>query len=31
VLAPEAPKPEHELVLLQNFFDELRRRVPAEK
>ena len=23
-----APKPEHEVVLLQNFFDELRRRVP---
>ena len=25
----EAPKPEHEVVFLINFFDELRRRVPA--
>jgi hypothetical protein len=24
----EAPKQEHEVVFLQNFFDELRRRVP---
>jgi Tol biopolymer transport system component len=31
VAAPEAPKPEHEVVLLLNFFDELRRRVPAAK
>jgi hypothetical protein len=30
VAALEAPKPEHEVVLLQNFFDELRRRVPAK-
>ena len=33
VLAPvestEAPKAEHEVVLLENFFDELRRRVPV--
>jgi serine/threonine protein kinase len=28
VQAPEAPKPEHEIVFLQNFFDELRRRIP---
>ena len=27
----EAPKQEHEVVFLQNFFDELRRRVPAGK
>jgi len=27
----EAPKQEHEVVLLLNFFDELRRRVPAGK
>lgn len=27
----EAPKPEHEVVFLLNFFDELRRRVPAGK
>jgi serine/threonine protein kinase len=26
-----APKQEHEVVLLQNFFDELRRRVPVGK
>ncbi len=31
VQAPEPPKPEHEIVFLQNFFDELRRRVPAGK
>ena len=35
VVAPvesaEAPKPEHEVVFLQNFFDELRRRVPLGK
>jgi hypothetical protein len=24
----ETPKQEHEVVLLENFFDELRRRVP---
>ena len=29
VQAAEPPKPEHEVVFLQNFFDELRRRVPA--
>ena len=28
--APGAPKPEHEVVLLLNFFDELRRRVPVK-
>jgi Tol biopolymer transport system component len=27
----EAPKPAHEVVFLQNFFDELRRRVPPSK
>jgi hypothetical protein len=27
----EAPKQEHEIVMLQNFFDELRRRVPASR
>ncbi len=35
VLAPmesvEASKPEHEVVFLLNFTDELRRRVPAGK
>jgi hypothetical protein len=25
---PEAPNAEHEVVLIQNFLDELRRRVP---
>jgi hypothetical protein len=34
VLAPvesaEAPKQEHEVVFLENFFDELRRRVPLQ-
>jgi hypothetical protein len=29
--SPDAPKAEHEVVLLQNFFDELRRKVPAGK
>ncbi len=29
--APEAEKAEHDLVFLQNFFDELRRRVPVGK
>ncbi len=28
---PETPKPEHEIVFLQNFSDELRRRVPVDK
>ena len=27
----EAPKPEHEIVMLQNIFDELRRKVPVAK
>jgi hypothetical protein len=27
----EAPKQEHQVVFLQNFFDELRRRVPLGK
>ena len=27
----EASKQEHEVVFLLNFFDELRRRVPASK
>jgi hypothetical protein len=31
VNSPEAPRQEHEIVMLQNFFDELRRRVPAGK
>jgi eukaryotic-like serine/threonine-protein kinase len=31
VAAPEAPKNEHEVTFLFNFFDELRRRVPAGK
>jgi eukaryotic-like serine/threonine-protein kinase len=35
VLTPEgnveAPKQEHEIVMLQNFFDELRRKAPASK
>jgi serine/threonine-protein kinase len=29
VESAEAPKQEHEVVFLENFFDELRRRVPA--
>jgi len=31
VQAPEAPRPEHTIVFLQNFFDELRLRVPLPK
>jgi Tol biopolymer transport system component/tRNA A-37 threonylcarbamoyl transferase component Bud32 len=31
VQGAEAPKPEHEIVFLENFFDELRRRVPVGK
>jgi len=31
VVSAEPPKQEHELVFLFNFFDELRRRVPAAK
>jgi hypothetical protein len=26
----ETPKPDHEVLLLLNFFDELRRRVPVK-
>jgi len=29
--SPEAPKQDHEVVFLQNFFDELRRKVPTGK
>lgn len=29
--SPEAPKQEHTVVFLENFFDELRRRVPVTK
>jgi len=28
VSTPEAPKPEHEVTLVFNFVDELRRRIP---
>jgi eukaryotic-like serine/threonine-protein kinase len=31
VESAEAPKQEHEVVFLENFFDELRRRVPVGK
>jgi serine/threonine-protein kinase len=31
VSTPELPKPEHEVTLVFNFFDELRRRVPVGK
>jgi hypothetical protein len=31
VESAEPPKQEHEVVFLFNFFDELRRRVPAGK
>jgi hypothetical protein len=31
VVSPDAPKQEHGVVFLQNFFDELRRRVPLGK
>jgi serine/threonine protein kinase len=30
VTSTETPKPDHEVVLLLNFFDELRRRVPVK-
>ena len=30
VASAEAPKPDHEIVLVLNFFDELRRRVPVK-
>jgi serine/threonine-protein kinase len=29
VVSADAPKQDHEVVILQNFFDELRRRVPV--
>ena len=28
-VAAETPKPDHEVTILFNFFDELRRRVPV--
>jgi hypothetical protein len=28
---PGAPKQDHEVVMLLNFFDELRRRAPLNK
>jgi hypothetical protein len=31
VESAEAPKPDHEVVFLINFFDELRRRAPTGK
>ena len=31
VATPEAPRQEHEIVFLENFFDYLRRRVPLSK
>jgi hypothetical protein len=31
VESAEAPKQEHEVVFLENFFDELRRRAPVGK
>ena len=31
VASPEAPRQEHEVTILFNFFDELRRRVPLGK
>ena len=31
VASAEAPRQEHQVVFLQNFFDELRRRVPVGK
>jgi hypothetical protein len=31
VASAEAPKAEHEVVFLENFFDELRRRVRVGK
>jgi len=27
----ETPKQDHEIVMLENFFDELRRKVPVRK
>jgi hypothetical protein len=29
--APEAPTADHEVVLIQNFLDELRRKVPLSE
>lgn len=29
--APQAPRPEHEIVFVQNFFDYLRQRLPASE
>jgi len=29
--SPQAPKQEHEVVFLENFFDYLRQRVPLAK
>ena len=31
VESADAPKPEHEVTFLFNFFDELRRKVPTGK
>ena len=31
VESAEAPRQEHDVVFLENFFDELRRRVPTAK
>jgi hypothetical protein len=31
VESAEAPTQDHEIVMLQNFFDELRRKVPVGK
>ena len=31
VESAETRKPDHEIVMLQNFFDELQRRVPVAK
>jgi hypothetical protein len=31
VNTPEASKPDHDVVFVFNFFDELRRRAPADK
>jgi hypothetical protein len=31
VVTAEAPKAEHDVVFIENFFDELRRRVPVDK
>jgi len=31
VLPAEESKAEHEIVMLQNFFDELRRKVPVDR